>query len=401
MKSAGAQSSGKEPQDEKIREVQSPLGVTGVQTVTLADVCTRSGFFFDRIEVSYQTLGTLSPARDNAVLVCHALSGSAHVAGIDPDTGRTGWWELHVGPGKAIDTDQFFVVCMNVLGGCNGTTGPASVNPATGRPYGMHFPPVSIRDMVGVQRKVLDHLGIGRLFAVVGGSMGGMQALAWAIDYPDQLQVCVPIATCAAHNAMQIAFNEVGRRAITTDPNWNGGDYTAGRRPEHGLAVARMVGHVTYVSEYAMTHKFGRNRPRQAAPEAGETALFQVESYLHHQGRSFVNRFDPNSYIYLTRALDEFNLFEGRDPGEALERVSARFLVISFASDWLYPAAQSRELVRSLKRANAPVTYINLEVPYGHDSFLIDNAAFAHVLRHYLNNAFYSTQTAPGPEILP
>jgi homoserine O-acetyltransferase len=375
-------------QDQKITGYQSSLGVTHTQTATLRGVQLQSGFTFDQVEVSYQTLGTLSARRDNAILVCHALSGTAHAAGLHPDTGRPGWWDFHVGPGKAIDTNKFFVVCSNVLGGCDGTTGPMSPRPETGKPYGMDFPPITVRDMVTVQAKLIELLGISRLFAVIGGSMGGMQALAWAVSFPEVIRVCVPIAACASHNAMQIAFNEIGRRAIITDPNWNGGNYTPDRRPNHGLAVARMVGHVTYLSEYAMTRKFGRTLQPPANAAAAEAALFTVESYLHHQGESFVSRFDPNSYLYLTKALDQFDLFGSESPEEALRRVKARFLVISFASDWLYPPAQSRELVRLLKRARVAATYINLETLYGHDSFLIQNPEFASVVRHYLENEY-------------
>jgi len=373
-------------QDQKVGDYQSPLGMTHTQTVTLPGLRTQSGFTFDHVEVCYQTLGTLSPARDNAVLVCHALSGNAHVAGLHPETGRPGWWDYHVGPGKAIDTDNFFVICANVLGSCGGTTGPASLNPKTGKPYGMEFPPVSVRDMLALQIKLLDHLGIARLFAVIGASMGGMQALALAMDYPDRVRVCIPIATCTSHSAMQIAFNEIGRQAILNDPQWNGGNYSDDHRPVQGLAVARMVGHVTYLSEFAMTHKFGRKRQAEYDAESEETAMFAVESYLRYQGESFVKRFDPNSYLYLTRAIDEFDLFENGSVTELLRSVRARFLIISFESDWLYPPPQSRELVRLLKRANVPVTYLNLNTQYGHDSFLIENPAFASVVRHYLEN---------------
>jgi homoserine O-acetyltransferase len=375
-------------QDQKITGYQSPLGVTRTQTVTFRGVKTQSGFLFDQVDVSYQTLGTLSPRRDNAILVCHALSGTAHVAGLHPETGRPGWWDFHVGPGKAIDTDKFFVICSNVLGGCDGTTGPLSRCPQTGKPYAMAFPAVTVQDMVSVQAKLVEHLGISRLLAVTGGSMGGMQALAWAVHFPEQVRVCIPIASCTSHNPMQIAFNEIGRRAIITDPNWNDGDYTPECRPNHGLAVARMVGHVTYLSEYSMKRKFGRTlQPRDEAT-ADEAAPFAVESYLHHQGESFVNRFDPNSYLYLTRALDQFDLFDGQPPEEVLRRVKARFLVISFASDWLYPPAQSKELVRWLKRCRVAATYINLETLYGHDSFLIENPQFAQVVRHYLEHEY-------------
>jgi len=368
-------------QDQKTTDYKSALGVTQTQIVSLPGFTTRSGRAFEKVDVSYQTLGTLSPARDNAILVCHGLSGDAHVAGTDPQTGRPGWWDYHVGPGKAIDTDKFFIIGTNTLGGCSGTTGPGSINPQTGQAWGMGFPRITVRDMAQAQAKLIDYLGIRKLFAVIGASMGGMQALAWATDWPERLQVCVPIATCTAHNAMQIAFNEIGRRAIVTDSNWNGGDYSESHFPAHGLAVARMVGHVTYLSELAMARKFGRKRQ----PESGNSHQFSVESYLHHQGNSFVKRFDPNSYLYLTHAIDEFDLFETAPAQDVLHRMTARFLVISFTSDWLYPPVQSRELVRLLKRAGISATYINLDTEYGHDSFLIDNPPFAAVLGHFLN----------------
>jgi homoserine O-acetyltransferase len=376
-------------QDQQVAGYQSALGVRRTTTVTLPGIQTQSGFKFDTVDVNFLTLGTLSPERDNAILVCHGLSGSAHVAGSDPQTGRPGWWDLHVGPGKAIDTDKFFVIASNTLGGCSGTTGPGSLNPRTGKPFGMTFPRVTIRDMVHVQAALLDHLGIEKLFAVVGASMGGMQALTWAVDLPARTRICVPIATCTAHSAMQIAFNEVGRRAIMADPDWNGGEYAESRFPSHGLAVARMVGHVTYLSELAMTRKFGRRRQANAS----DANQFSVESYLDHQGSSFVKRFDPNSYLYLTRAIDEFDLFGTAAPTEVLRGVQARFLVISFSSDWLYPPVQSRELVRQLKRAGIAVTYLNLETDYGHDSFLIENPPFADVLGHFLNG-----EHAPKPK---
>ena len=376
-------------QDQKTAGYQSALGVTRTEIVTLPGISTQSGFRFENLQVCFQTLGTLSPARDNAILVCHGLSGTAHVAGTDAQTGRPGWWDFHVGPGKAIDTDKFFVIATNALGGCNGTTGPGSINPRTTQPFGALFPAITIRDMVRVQAKLLDHLGVEKLFAVAGASMGGMQALAWAVDWPERVRVCIPIATCAAHNAMQIAFNEIGRRAIVTDPNWNGGNYSENQFPAHGLAVARMIGHVTYLSELAMTRKFGRRRQ----PDADVASQFSVESYLHHQGSTFVKRFDPNSYLCLTRAIDEFDLFENSTPEETLRRVRARFLMISFSTDWLYPPAQSRELVRQLKRAGLAATYINLESDYGHDSFLIENPPFADVLRHFLNG-----EHAPKPK---
>lgn len=373
-------------QDQKIKDYRSDLGVTVTHKVHLPGVRTQSGHVFDKIEISYQTLGKLSPAKDNAILVCHALSGDAHVAGMSADTGRPGWWDYHVGPGKAIDTDRFFVICSNVLGGCAGSTGPASTNPATGKPYATSFPPVTIHDMVSAQIKLIEHLGISKLFAVTGGSMGGMQALVWAVEHPERMRACIPIATCMAHTAMQIAFNEVGRQAIITDPNWNRGFYDETRQPEHGLAVARMVGHVTYLSEFAMHKKFGRKLQRESRPEDLFPGFFSVESYLQYQGESFVKRFDPNSYLYITKALDRFDLLDNRPANEVFAAVKARFLVISFASDWLYPPDQSRELVRALKRSNVAVTYLNLETPYGHDSFLIHNPEFSKALQNFLNS---------------
>jgi len=381
-------------QDQKIQDYHSALGITHTQKITLPGLRTQSGFEFKQIELSYQTLGTLSPSRDNAILICHALSGDAQVAGLDPHTHRPGWWDYHVGPDKAIDTDRFFIISSNVLGGCAGSTGPASIDPATGKPYATAFPPVTIRDMVAAQIRLLDHLGISKLFAVTGGSMGGMQALVWAVDYPERIHACIPIASCMAHNAMQIAFNEVGRQAIITDPNWKNGHYDQAHRPEHGLAVARMVGHVTYLSEFSMQKKFGRNLQRAAKPEDLFPEFFSVESYLQHQGESFVKRFDPNSYLYITKALDRFDLLENRPMSEAFRGVSARFLVISFESDWLYSPAQSRELVRALKRSNNAVTYLNLETPYGHDSFLIHNPEFSHALKSFLTSEYRNLRSA-------
>ena len=390
-------------QDQNLADYQSDLGLTRTQIVRLPGFRTESGFEFQEIEIAYMTVGELSANRDNAILVCHAFSGNAHMAGIDADTGRPGWWDFHVGPGKTIDTNRFFVICSNVIGGCNGSTGPASINPATGERYAMSFPPVTIRDMAKAQTLLMDRLGIDRLFAAIGGSMGGMQAMVWAIDYPDRIRNCIPIASSMAHSAMQIAFNEVGRQAILTDPNWHNGDYydrDGGTGPEHGLAVARMVGHVTYLSEYSMHRKFGRRLQRPAAPEDIFPAFFSVESYLQYQGESFVRRFDPNSYLYITKALDMFDALNGRASNEVFQYVQARFLVISFESDWLYPPSQSRELVRNLKRANRQATYVNLETPYGHDSFLIKNPEFTRIVQNYLIQDYQrqlQEKKNPGP----
>jgi homoserine O-acetyltransferase/O-succinyltransferase len=375
-------------QDQVHHEYQSDLGVTHTRIVRLPGFHTQSGGDLPFIDIAYQALGRLSPQQDNVVLVCHALSGDAHVAGINPATGRPGWWDFHVGPGKAIDTDQFYVICSNVLGGCGGSTGPSSINPATGEPYATGFPPVTLREMVRAQAMLLDHLGISRLLAVMGGSMGGMQAMVWATEYPDRVDTCIPIACCLAHNAMQIAFNEVGRQAIMTDVNWRDGHYYGHPLPRHGLAVARMVGHVTYLSDYAMHEKFGRRLQRPALPEDLFPDFFSVESYLQYQGESFVKRFDPNSYLYLTKALDRFDLLNQRPAREVFDPVRARFLVISFDSDWLYAPEQSRELVRLLKRANIPTTYLNLATPYGHDSFLIRNPEFSRAISHFLTGEY-------------
>ncbi|MBX7058023.1 MAG: homoserine O-acetyltransferase [Leptospirales bacterium] len=380
-------------QDQSIAGYSSSLGFTEIQTARIVNFRTSSGFEFPEIEIAYMTLGQLSPARDNVVLICHALSGSAHVAGMDRESGRPGWWDYHVGPGKTIDTDRFYVIATNVLGGCSGSTGPASIDPRTGQRYAMRFPPVTIRDMVRAQAALMDQLGIERVFAAIGGSMGGMQAMTWTVDYPERIGHAVVIASCMAHSAMQIAFNEVGRQAIFTDPDWQGGAYYDAARPEHGLAVARMVGHVTYLSEYSMHTKFGRRLQRPATPEDLFPAFFSVESYLHHQGESFVRRFDPNSYLYITKALDMFDILEGQAPAAVFTGGAAEFLVVSFESDWLYPPSQSREMVRALKRSNRSASYVNLSTPYGHDSFLIENPAFNRIVSNYLQQN-YSRQ--PG-----
>ena len=362
----------------------SDLGDTHVQTAQFSDFQTRSGDKLAEYNLSYLTLGELSPNKDNVILVCHALSGNAHIAGNDPKNAKPGWWDFHIGPGKSIDTDNFFVIGSNVLGGCDGSSGPASINSETGKPYAMSFPPLTIQDMVKAQVALLDKLGIERLFAIIGGSLGGMQAMVWACSYPERVQHCIPIASSMAHSAMQIAFNEIGRQAIITDPNWQKGNYYSKARPEHGLAVARMVGHVTYLSEYSMHQKFGRSKQRPYQPQDHFPVFFSVESYLQYQGESFVRRFDPNSYLYITKALDMFDLLDGCSAHDVLQKVSAKFLVISFESDWLYPPSQSRDIVRTLKRNNRVVSYINLDTPYGHDSFLIRNEKLTRVVRNYL-----------------
>ena len=326
------------------------------------------------IDVAYETYGELNESGDNAILICHALSGNAHVAGFNsPDDSKPGWWDVMVGPGKGIDTSKYFVICSNLLGGCSGTTGPGSTNPATGRPYGLDLPIITIADMVKVQKLLLEKLGIKQLLAVIGGSIGGMQVLQWAIDYPDFVKAAIPIATTSHLGAQSIAFDAVGRNAILADPNFAGGRYTAEKVPDRGLSIARMIGHITYLSEQGMREKFGRQLRNSDSYNYDFDSEFAVETYLDHQGQSFVARFDANSYLYITRASDYFDL--NKDYGslkEAFAGTSCRFLVISFASDWLYTPAQSKAMVDALAATNKDVSYCDITSPYGHDAFLLE-----------------------------
>ncbi len=333
-----------------------------------------SGAVIAPVEIAYETYGSLNAAKSNAILVTHAFSGDAHAAG------EGGWWANMIGPDKAFDTDKYFVISSNVLSGCRGTTGPGSIDPATGCPWGMRFPAVSIADMVRLQKMLIDHLGIEKLLAVAGGSMGGMQALEWAVAYPNSVRAAIPIATTARHSAQQIAFNEVGRQAIMADPDWNGGDYYDKRPPARGLAVARMVGHITYMSDESMRQKFGR---RLRAPDQ-----FEVESYLQYRGSKFVDRFDANSYIYITRAMDSFDLTERGALPTLFEGVNTRFLVVSFTSDWLYPPYQSQEIVSALRSRNCDVAYINISAHYGHDSFLVEVEQQSEIVGGFLASTF-------------
>jgi homoserine O-acetyltransferase/O-succinyltransferase len=348
-----------------------------------------SGATIAPVEITYEAYGELNVAKSNAILVLHAFSGDAHAAGISPETGQPGWWDNMIGPGKAFDTNKYFVICSNVLGGCRGTTGPSSINPATGCPYGMSFPVITIGDMVRLQAMLLSSLGIERLLAVTGGSMGGMQALEWAVAFPDRVVAAIPIAATTRHSAQQIAFNEVGRQAIMADPNWAGGNYYGKDLPGRGLAVARMVGHITYMSDDSMREKFGRRLRGKEAFGFDFEVDFEVENYLRYRGSQFVGRFDANSYLYITKAMDYFDLTNGqRSLPVALEQVRARFLVISFSSDWLYPSYQSQELVRALRSRNCDVAYVELESNYGHDSFLVDVAEQAGLVRGFLASTF-------------
>jgi homoserine O-acetyltransferase/O-succinyltransferase len=343
--------------------------------------------------VAYETYGELNAAKSNAILILHAFSGDAHAAGISPETGKPGWWDNSIGPAKAFDTNKYFVICSNVLGGCRGATGPSSINPATGCPYAMSFPVITIGDMVRLQKMLVDWMGIPRLLTVTGGSMGGMQALEWAVSYPDRVVSAIPIASTTRHSAQQIAFNEVGRQAIMADPDWNEGNYYGRKPPARGLAVARMVGHITYMSDDSMREKFGRRLRGKDNFSFAFDVDFEVESYLRYRGGEFVNRFDANSYLYITKAMDYFDLTNGRPSlAAALESARARFLVISFTSDWLYPSYQSQEIVGALRARNCDVAYVELESNYGHDAFLVDVAEQSDLIRGFLASTYEKIQ---------
>ncbi len=387
----------------------SSVGAVDTQFIDLPrPLALDSGRELHPIRIAYETYGTLSPARDNVVLVCHALSGDAHAAGYtttptvestrdgfraeERDAGKNkglGWWDGMIGPGKAFDTDQFFVVSSNLLGGCRGTTGPSSLNPDTDRPYGADFPVITVADMVRVQRALLEELGIRRLFAVAGGSLGGMQALEWAVRYADCVDTIIPIASTHALHPQGIAWNAIARSAITADPDWQGGHYYGtGRAPAAGMSVARMVGHVTYLSAASVNNKFGRRlqagddiRYELTRPE------FEVESYLRHQADTFVKRFDANTYLYTSRALSYFDLARQYGKGQltqAIRDVSARTLLIAFSSDWLYPPAGSEELADALRAAGREVELHVIDAPYGHDCFLLEEARQTPMIREFL-----------------
>ncbi|MBC8098197.1 MAG: homoserine O-acetyltransferase [Armatimonadetes bacterium] len=379
------------------REVRAydPHSVGVVDRVSLtvdATLRLQSGGTLHGYTLAYETYGTLNAERSNAILICHALSGDSHVAGYytdDPEE-KPGWWDEAVGPGKMFDTDRFFVICSNVIGGCRGSTGPASLAP-DGNPFALRFPVVTIRDMVAAQTTMLDALGIARLFAVGGGSMGGMQALQWAVDYPERVAHVLFIASTPRSSAQNIAFNEIGRQAIYADPHWNQGDYYDGKRPDKGLAVARMVGHITYMSEPSLEEKFGRRlQDHQELAYSFETE-FAIESYLQYQGFKFTERFDANSYLYITKALDYYDVAAGYGSiVAAVARCQAQVLVISFTSDWLYTDAQARELVDALEAAGREVEYHRVTASFGHDSFLVEVETMMQLVGSYLNMQWQS-----------
>ncbi|KUG28735.1 homoserine o-acetyltransferase [hydrocarbon metagenome] len=370
------------------------VGLVEKKFFTFADpphpLTVESGLCLGPVTLAYETYGTLSPQKDNAVLVLHALTGDSHAAGYyDKADPKPGWWDGMIGPGKGIDTDRYFVICSNVLGGCMGTTGPGSVNPATNAPYGLEFPVVTIGDMVAAQKALVDHLGIARLLAVVGGSMGGMQVLEWSVRYPDMVRGAVSLASTTKHSALAIAFNEVARQAIMADPNWRNGDYYGHpEKPDTGLAVARMIGHITYLSDEAMRAKFDRKLQNRCDISFNFEADFQVESYLRHQGRKFVDRFDANSFLYVTKAADYFNLENSHGNGSAVSafaKATCAYLVVSFTSDWLYPTYQSKAMVQAMKKNGLDVSFVEIKADWGHDAFLLQNPRLSAIIEGFLD----------------
>lgn len=362
------------------------VGIVRTQHYQFADrpdaFVLKNGHELGPITVAYETYGSLDDRRSNAILILHALTGDAHAAGYHDGEAKPGWWDEMIGPGKAFDTDRYFVICSNVLGGCKGTTGPASINPKTGKRYNLEFPLISIPDMVNVQERLIDFLGIDCLMAVAGGSMGGMQALEWMTAHPDRLRSAIVLATAAKHSPQQIAFNEVGRQAIMADPLWKEGRYD-GHPPGKGLAVARMIGHITYMSEISMGEKFGRRIGENHKAHKFSTG-FEVEGYLHHKSSHFVKRFDANSYLYITNAMDSYDLSRGQELHRAFAGLKTKVLLMSFKSDWLYPTSQSREIARACKQAGVDTTYCEIDSSYGHDAFLLEVEEESHLIKHFL-----------------
>ncbi len=380
---------------------ESGLGRVETQLVVLFDgddeLVLESGARLTHVEVAYETYGTLDADGANAVYVCHALTGDAHAAGHHGDPARRGWWDNLIGPGRPLDTDRFFVVCANVLGGCRGTTGPASPDPATGEPYGLRFPQLAVGDLVQVHRALVRRLGIGRLLGAIGGSLGGMQVLQWALDHPGELAGGLVVAASARLSPQNIAFSAVAREAIMRDPDFAGGDYYGNaRRPDHGLALARMIGHITYLSEESMRARFGRRIQDAAAPRRGFEVDFEVESYLRYQGESFVERFDANTYLYLTRAMDYFDPFgDAVATARKLAAMDTRFLVLSFDSDWRFSTEHAREIVRALEGGRVAVSFRELSAPHGHDSFLMPVPEYHRTVAGFLERLAVEAAVAP------
>jgi homoserine O-acetyltransferase len=371
------------------------IGVVETQYYTFAhppyELKLECGKTLGPVTLAYETYGTLNADKSNAILVCHALSGDAHAAGVHEGEDNPGWWEDMIGPGKAFDTDRYFVISSNVIGGCKGSTGPSSINPKTGKPYALDFPMITVADMVNAQRHLIDHLGIGKLLSVAGGSMGGMQVLQWVASYPERVRSAIPIATALKHSPQQIAFNEVVRQSIMADPDWRQGNYYEYGQPAKGLAVARMIGHITFMSDQSMEEKFSR-RLKNGDYSFKFGADFEVEGYLRYRGDSFVKRFDANSYLYITKAVDYFDLSDGKLVSRD-KPIDTRFLVISFKSDWLYPPYQSQEIVRQLKAGFIEATSCEIASTYGHDAFLVEVEEQTHLIRHFLEKTYYGNGT--------
>ena len=360
-----------------------------------------SGQIIAPLTVAYQTYGTLNADKSNAILICHALTGDQYAASTHPVTDKPGWWDALVGPGKPVDTDRFFIICPNILGGCMGSTGPVSTNPKTGKPYGLDFPVITIGDMVDAQVRLIDHLGIDRLFSVIGGSMGGMQVLEWVTRQTKRVATAIPVATAPWHSAQNIAFHEVGRQAVMADPDWRGGNYYEdGVVPKNGLGVARMAAHITYLSEKALQGKFGRNLQDRDARSFSFDADFKIESYLRHQGSTFVDRFDANSYLYITRAMDYFDLesAHGGKLANAFFGTETQFCVVSFTSDWLYPTRDSKAIVNAMNAVAANVSFVEIESDKGHDAFLLEEPEFHATVRGFLNAAATKRGLVPARE---
>ncbi|MBW2429180.1 MAG: homoserine O-acetyltransferase [Deltaproteobacteria bacterium] len=375
---------------------ENSVGIVEKKFFTFAEppheMVLESGARLGPITLAYETCGTLNEDKSNVILILHALSGDSHVAGYyKTDDEKPGWWDNMVGPGKGIDTNRYFIVCSNILGSCMGSTGPCTINPKTVLPYGLDFPVVTIGDMVTAQKALLDHLGIKKILAVVGGSIGGMQLLEWCVRYPDMVIAGIPLATTTRHSALAIAFNEVGRQAIMADPKWNKGNYYFGPKPDLGLAVARMIGHITYLSDESMRHKFGRRLQDKSDFSFNFEADFQVESYLRYQGKKFVERFDANSFLYITKAADYYDIRRHYGNGSAVKAFSktrAKFLVVSFTSDWLYPTYQSRAMVKAMKKNGLDVSFCEIEAQWGHDAFLLSNERLSGLIRGFLERVY-------------
>ncbi len=377
------------------------VGIVEKKTFTFATeepLALESGAGLGPVTLAYETCGTLDADKSNAVLILHALTGDSHVAGYySPDDAKPGWWDIMVGPGKGIDTEKYFVICANILGSCSGSSGPSSINPETGAEYALDFPLITIGDMVAAQKALVDSLGIEKLVAVIGGSVGGMQVLEWTVRYPDMMSAAVALATTCRHSALAIAFNEVARQSIMADPNWQEGCYYGGKKPDMGLAIARMIGHITYLSDESMRLKFGRRLQNRSALSFKFGADFQVESYLQYQGNKFIERFDANSFLYITKAADYFDLARDYGKGSLVKafcRCKAKFLVVSYTSDWLYPTYQSKEMVTAMKKNDLDVSFCEIDAQWGHDAFLLPNPKLDHLMSGFLRSARHA-----APEI--